>query len=1449
MPPLLPLVPLLTWLIQGAVGPALVGLPVTWAATDLAGAARNWVRRLRRSDGLSRIVQAAAAGTAALTGAEFAAVRRLLEQESTWIEVGQGTVEQLAGMIASCLPERPGPDALEAGRAIAGGLLEFAVRDLEPEWFQQVLFARLDRMQADQASALDRALFGLHADLAALLACQDAAGANRFAGLTGQLAQLLDRVPPGSADPGEVAVYLATLVRWLNTDPWPQDTRFGAQVLTPATVERKLRIGSGLNPAGQDLDADDLARRCIRLVVLGGPGAGKTWLARRTARLSAEAALRELAAGASLDDVELPLFTTCARLAAGPAWEDIRRAVVSSALGQLPDLGGSRVSDAVRVLFEARNGPVLLVADSLDEALGADDRVRQADTLPPSWRIVLTSRPASWNRQLTTSADDPVRRAGTLLPLSYPDDVEPFIARWFAGRPAWGASLAAQLRARPALQQPATVPLILAFYCIVGGDQPLPSRRADLYAKVIRRMLTGRWRGSGGRDPDPDACVATLRDWAWSAAVSHPVSGIGAWADEFGTPRVRLPADDQEALDHVAPPLGPPDPDTGMRPRRFIHRSIREHLVAEHVAFRMTADQAAGELLNHLWYDPDWEDAAPVAFALHPQRDQVLRVLCGRVTDSDEPGADLGEADGSWQIRRFLTRTALESAEQAWAPAAAALIGRSRLDVGTSEPGELRQIASGDWPASTTLIIESLLPALASGPMTRASLELAEEVARLAVSDQDRGPVREALLAMLVRPSDTWGTDQAARIFAGLDPSAYDRARAREALLAYVAREPDSWLAGPCLRTTAELALSAEERAETRKRLSALFTSGIGAGTAAILAEAVAGLDPTAPERARAREALLALLSDQGQSSAGPALSRALARLDPTAPERVRAREALLLALPGIGPFFGVRELLQEIARLSVTAQDRARVREVLVTALVRWAPSAVTEETVRAVAELTATAEERKRVRDALLAHLADEPSPAAARRLTTVVAGLDPTAEDLARVRQTLITLLAGQADPEEARYLADAVVALGVSAEEQTPIRRALLTLLAGPAADRGLAAAVAGLDPPPEDLARLRQLLLALLARRMRLAAAGMAGLDEISQLAAAVAEYGGSEADLAQARAVLLVLLERETSAYAAARLTATLAGLNPPAPDLARVRRALLALLARRSSPAEVGELANALARLGMPVPDSVPAKETLLASLRAWPRAGLELAEAVARLSPSAEDRERANRALVAMLVEEPRPGVARELAQALTGLDPSAADRARAARALIALMASWVRRETARDLMAALAALTPTAKERDEARHLLVTSIEAQTRPGRARRLAEVLAGLEPFAADRARARAALLAFLTPELGRQQARELAFAIAGLAVTDEERVLARHVLLGLLAGETSSRAVTELVDAVAGLRPAVADLAGLPGWDVPLPDRLLAAMRANSPLAGWLAALPQLRVRREDAR
>ena len=420
--------------------------------------------------------------------------------------------------------------------------------------------------------------------------------------------------------------YLAAFTDWVNTDPWPRDERFSGPALTPAAIERKLRVSELTRATRFDYDADDLAAHCRRLVILGPPGSGKTWLAKRTARRCAEKALDALAAGDSLDDIELPLYTTCSKLFSADG--DIREAIVSSALMQISDLGSSRLIASLRTFFTERTSATLLVIDALDEALGPDERLRQADTLRAPWRIVLTSRPSSWNQQLIID-NDHFNHVGELQPLRYPTDVEPFIQNWFHQRPEWGRNLAAQIAQRRHLQEAATVPLILAFYCILGGRQPLPSFTRDLYSRVLKRILTGRWRGWDGHQPHVDDCLRALQGMAWSATSTQDPSGLGYWPDVFHAQPVRLGEAERNAVDHIAVPIALPDIDTDRTARRFIHHSMREHLVAEYVA-GLPVMEAAEVLLPHLWYDPEWEYACPAAVAMHPQNDQLLRELIRR---------------------------------------------------------------------------------------------------------------------------------------------------------------------------------------------------------------------------------------------------------------------------------------------------------------------------------------------------------------------------------------------------------------------------------------------------------------------------------------------------------------------------------------------------------------------------------------------------------------------------------------------------------------------------------------------------------------------------------------------------------------------------------------------------------------------------------------------------
>jgi hypothetical protein len=1480
------LVDFLTWLMQGALGPALFGLPVTLAGPDLASAARRWFKRLRRSDGLSRIVRAAAGADVHLSEAEFAEIRHLLEQDSTWIEVGRGTVEDLAILITGCFRDPASESSLSAGRAIAAGLLEFSVRSIEPEWFPQVLFARLDRIQADQASALDREMVKVHADLAALFAVRSAANEDRFAYVTGQLARVLNRLPSGPADEDDVALYLAALIGWLNSDPWPRHPEFAGPELTPAAIERKLSIAGGGSGFGENLDADELGRQCSRLVVLGGPGSGKTWLAKRTARLCAEAALQALEGGATLEEVELPLYTTCARLSKARPGESSRRAAVASALGHLPDLGGERIRDALQMLFEERNTPTLLVADSLDETQEADDRI---GTLPQAWRIMLTTRPAAWNHQLAIKGDDQGQRVGILQPLRYPDDVEPFIDAWFGEQHSWASAyLAAQLRDRPSLQQAATVPLILAFYCIIGGRQPLPSRRTKLYADVIEHMLIGPWRGRAHQFPDSEECLEILRDWAWSAAKNNPVSGVGKWEDEFPTRKVKRSQEHTDALDHVAVPLPGAPGDFRTTRRRFVHRSLREHLVAEHVAL-MSAEEAARELLNHLWYDPDWEYAAPAALAMHPQRNQVLQELIRQVTGVDQFRADIACVDGCWQIRRFLARVAQESSEAEWSAEAAGIIERARSDLARSPQENLGQVVATDWPASNRLITELLLNLLADETNQARARDQADTVARFAVTAEDRVRASEALVALIAGIADSGRTLGLPRAVVALAVTAQERARAREALLGLLAVETEHTMAWVLAGSVALLDPAAEDLARTREALLRLLADGTDpVGMAGALAQRVARLDPTAEDLVRVREVLLGLLANQIWPDKAAELADAVAGLGPAPGDLARAREALfrliVKPLTDTTPFgrdshqasYWTHGLADAVARLAVTAEDRAEAREALLGILADATSRGWTLGLPDAITRLAVTAEDRAGAREALLGFLADATMPEVAQQLADAVAQLDPAPEDLAKAREALIKLLADVTNREWAGKLPDAIARIAVTAEDRTKTKEAVLKLLADPAnlgrcwelaktvaqlavtaedlagareallglladpANRGWAGGLAGvitdLDPTEADLARAREALLGLLADTTD-------DFNRTHGLARMVAQLAVTAEDQARARQGLLGLLDNETNSDVALQLANAVAQLDPTAADRARAREALLGLLANSTWSDEAVKLADAVARLDPATEDLARARLALLGLLTEETKyfGVFELARKATRPESATGDRAEARNAFLGLLADEIDPDAAQVLADAIIGLDPTADDRAKAKDALL-LLAGKADPKVSRELTETIARLDPTAEDPAKANEVLL-ELAGEIDPltaGELMKLAETVARLGPTAEDRAKANEALLGLLANQTDPKTTKRLAETMARLDPTAEDRAKDKEALLGPLASQTDPKMAHEQADAIVGLNPTVADLEGSDTWPVPPSPALLAAARRNSELPAWLAALRQ---------
>jgi len=1079
------------WL-AGASGSAAVGAPVNMAADTLAGAARRRFRQFRRTDDLSRLVEAAT-GSVGLTEAELDALGRVLEDREFWTLLGQGTPHELSTKIASCLQSVGGPTAehpYPAATAITHGLLEFAVADLEPRLYQKVLLARLQRMETDQASALDQALLRQQASMSAVLAGQGDREAELFARVMRQLDRMLDRLPPTAADSSQIAVYLRTLISWLSSDPWPQRRRFGGPALTPAGIERKLRI-SRAGADEKDLDADDLAGRCERLVVLGGPGSGKTWLAKRTARRCAQKALHALAAGATLAEVELPIYTTCSRLFT--AVGDIRSAVVSSALGQIGDMGGSHISAAVGMLLTERNAPTVVVIDSLDEAPGGDERLRQADTLP--WRIVLTSRPSSWDGQLAIKDGKEGHKShcvGELRPLRYPDDVIPFVRMWFTLQPERGSAVVAQIAQSAGLQVSATVPLMLAMYCVIGGrDEALPEFHRDLYDKVLRCLLTGHWRLSDSHhttETDTAACLKQLTEWAWEGAVSDPVSGIGMWADEISTVSSPLDQADREAVDHVAVPLGPPDLYLDTVPRRFIHRSIREHLIAARIA-ALPVDEAIEALLPHLWYDPDWEYPSAAAIAGHPQRSDLLSSLISHAAGSNHVADDIAAVDAGGEFRALLARIASESRESDWQPQVAAIIGQARVELArAARSGHLSKAAH--WPTWNQLARKKLLSRISELAIfcrDHEAAAFARELTQLDPSEEERSFALEALINRL--PSDF--TDP---LFSPLDitsaiadfaETADEKQRARKALLGIFSGPPNetrSVVARSAIKLLVKLAGTAEEKRQVREVLLNRLATSHHFFQAEPLVYALLWFDPTDQDKHRARRTLLSSMPGQTDSWNVGHLVSDLTLLDPTADEKRLARQVLLSLMSGRTDRWDIENLTSALAQLDPPADEKQQIRRALLSKMPAKTGSWKSEELARALVQPDPANDEDPR--EALLTKMPAKTSHEDIKTLVSALLKLAATVGEKYRAKEALLSIMTTHHGARAPKITAAALLRLDPTADEKGRARQALLSLMTAETtiswgiAD--LADALAQLDPTADERRRARYALLKKMA---------------------------------------------------------------------------------------------------------------------------------------------------------------------------------------------------------------------------------------------------------------------------------------------------------------------------------------------------------------------------------
>nr|WP_238538830.1 hypothetical protein [Candidatus Microthrix parvicella] len=526
-------VTLVEWLLAQGVGPAAVGWPVSWTAQRMGTSGKRWIDEVLGRDEETLRALSAASGGGDLTPTELSALKELLSEEDTWIRVAEGTTDDLEQLVASCFPPtqtRSAEEGKDLAAAVANNLLGFQLSDLDEGMFREYLAGLLERLRKDTLHGVDEAFLQIHDDL---VSTQDQT--RRYFGKLFEF--LRDRLPPGPAGARVLRIYLIGMIDYLDDDPWPTREEAAASAPRPSDIERKLTVRDDDTPTRAPETADDgdtVADRSDRLVVLGWPGSGKTWFAKRTARRSAQTALDRLNHGVPVEGIEIPIYATCQHFFA--EGDGVRRAVFAAAKRSLPDLGCARFTDAIGTLID-EHGHALVVLDSLDEASVVNARRLGSVTTVEGWRILITSRPSSWNQQLTIDPADERHAVAELQELSYPKDVVAMIDGWL--KPSAAERLKQHLAQQPGRAQLARVPLICALYCIVGEAGVLPETHRDLYRKASAKLLHARWRDEEHGYVDVEDAEKQLRSWA-AIGLARQVGTVGIRALKLGFAQVGI---------------------------------------------------------------------------------------------------------------------------------------------------------------------------------------------------------------------------------------------------------------------------------------------------------------------------------------------------------------------------------------------------------------------------------------------------------------------------------------------------------------------------------------------------------------------------------------------------------------------------------------------------------------------------------------------------------------------------------------------------------------------------------------------------------------------------------------------------------------------------------------------------------------------------------------------